>query len=183
MTIVMSTSKIWAISAATGVFALAACGRGAQDRTPTPAEQPSGTASTASAQQAAPPPQQQPPAQAGPVIAESSFELRATAPGPFHTGQLGRFGISLTPRGHYHVNRDFPMKVTVTAPSGVTVPKNVLERADAAELSEQRARFDVPFTPSAAGDHRVQARVEFAVCTPENCVPDERTLALVLPVQ
>ena len=28
-----------------------------------------------------------------------------------------------------------------------------------------------------------QARVRFAVCTPENCVPDERTLALVLPVQ
>jgi hypothetical protein len=25
--------------------------------------------------------------------------------------------------------------------------------------------------------------VKFAVCTPENCMPDERTLALVLPVE
>jgi hypothetical protein len=41
----------------------------------------------------------------------------------------------------------------------------------------------VPFTPSAVGTHRVEAKVSFAVCTPETCVPDTRTLSLALPVQ
>lgn len=124
-----------------------------------------------------------PPAAAGPVITDPSFELRANASGPYTSGALGQFGIVLTPRGNYHVNEEFPITVTVSGPAGVAFPKSTLERGDAAEFGEQRARFDVPFTPSAPGEHRVEAKVSFAVCTPENCIPDERTLAVLLPVR
>jgi hypothetical protein len=124
----------------------------------------------------------QPPEAGGAVVMDEAFELRASAGGPYTSGALARFGITLTPRGIYHVNEEFPMTVEITAPAGVAFPKTTLERADAAEFGEQRARFDVPFTPSAAGQHTVQAKVSFAVCTPENCIPDERTLAVVLPV-
>ena len=61
--------------------------------------------------------------------------------------------------------------------------KSQLERPDAAEFGEKAARFDVPFTPAQAGEHTVQAKVRFAVCTPETCVPDERTLALAIAVK
>ena len=44
-------------------------------------------------------------------------------------------------------------------------------------------RFDVPFTPAAAGERTVTARVQFAMCNPSNCVPEERTLTLALAVQ
>jgi hypothetical protein len=40
----------------------------------------------------------------------------------------------------------------------------------------------VPFTAKAAGDHKILANVKFAVCTDENCVPDERDLALAVAV-
>jgi hypothetical protein len=131
----------------------------------------------------APTPTPTPPSGAGgAVVDDPAFELRATAPGPYANGALANFGITLTPRGIYHVNEEFPITVEITAPAGVAFPKTTLERADAAEFGERRARFDVPFTPSAAGQHTVQAKVSFAVCTPENCIPDERTLAVVLPV-
>jgi hypothetical protein len=83
----------------------------------------------------------------------------------------------------YHVNQDYPMNVTLDGGDALQLPKRELKKADAATFTEKLARFDVPFTPSKAGSHRVDAKVKFAVCTPENCMPDERTLALVLPVE
>ena len=123
------------------------------------------------------------PAAAGPVVADTGFELRATAAGPYKAGQAGSFGVALTAAGGYHVNEEFPIRVTVRAPEGVTLPKGQLVRADAAEFGAERARFEVPFTPAAAGEKRVEVQVDFAVCTPENCMPDQRTLALALPVE
>ena len=116
-------------------------------------------------------------------VTEPNFELRLTAGGPYTTGTAGTFGIALTPSEGWHVNQEYPMRVELTAPAGVGLAKSELERTDAAEYADERARFDVAFTPTASGEHRVLAKVDFAVCTPQNCVPDERTLALVLPVQ
>jgi hypothetical protein len=122
-------------------------------------------------------------ANAGPVVNDPTFELRANAGGPYSAGQNGSFEIRLTPRGGYHVNQEFPTTINLSGPEAIAFADSELEGTDAAEMAEQRARFNVAFTPSAAGEHRVTARVSFAVCTPENCMPDERTLALVLPVQ
>lgn len=123
------------------------------------------------------------PAQAREVAEDPSFELRASASGPYATGQEGRFEIALTPRGGYHVNADYPLTIELEAPGAVTLPDAELVAGDAAEFGEPRARFQVPFTATDAGQHRVTARVDFAVCTPEACMPDCRTLALVLPVE
>jgi hypothetical protein len=122
-------------------------------------------------------------AEPGPTVEDPTFLLTATASGPYSNGQLGQFAITLTPRGEYHVNQEYPIRVEIEGPDAVGLAKSELERADAAEFGEERARFDVPFTPSAAGEHPVRAKIEFAVCTEENCVPDERTLALNLPVE
>ncbi len=120
---------------------------------------------------------------AGPVVDDPSYELRAEATGPFHAGQLGQLAVRLTPKTGWHVNQEYPISVRIHAPSGLAFPKTELARADAAEFGEQMARFDVPFTPSAAGEHHVQCDVSFAVCTEENCVPDDQTLSLVVPVE
>jgi hypothetical protein len=117
------------------------------------------------------------------VVTEPNFELRLTSSGPYAAGTAATFAIALTPSEGWHVNQEYPMRVELTAPAGIALAKAELAREDAAEFVEERARFDVGFTPSAAGEHRVTAKVDFAVCTDQNCVPDERTLALVLPVQ
>jgi hypothetical protein len=116
-------------------------------------------------------------------VDDPSFELAAAKVGSYSVGQLGSFALSLTPRGEYHVNQDYPISIALQGDDGLSFPKSQLAKADAAKFGEKLARFDVPFTAAKAGDHRVEAKVRFAVCTKENCVPDERTLALMLPVK
>lgn len=141
---------------------------------PPPSAQPGQAAQT-------PPPA--PPATVGPVVTDTGFEIRATAEPTYTAGQAAAFGISLSPRANYHVNQEYPIHITLRAPNGVTLQKTELARADAAEFTERLARFSVPFTAGAAGSTRVEAEVDFAVCTPENCMPDRRTVAVNIAVQ
>lgn len=113
---------------------------------------------------------------------DARFELRATATGPYRAGEPAIFAVTLTPRGEYHINQEYPIEVRVTAPAAVTLPKATLARADAAEFADAKARFDVPFTAT-AGTHALEVKVDFAVCTPSTCEPTDRTLSLSLPVE
>ena len=118
------------------------------------------------------------------TIDDASFVLRAASgAGGYHAGQLSSFSITLRPKGNYHVNQEYPISITLSGPTAVHLAKATLERGDAAEFGERLARFDVPFTPASAGTHRVVADVDFAVCTPETCMPDRRTVALAVVVQ
>jgi hypothetical protein len=124
-------------------------------------------------------------APAGPApssIEEASFALRLVEAGPYKAGELGRFVLSIEPRGEYHLNLEYPVEIAVTSDTGATFPKANLSKPDAAEFGENKARFEVPFTASAAGAQKVLCNVKFAVCTPETCVPDERNLTLALAV-
>jgi hypothetical protein len=116
-------------------------------------------------------------------VDDPSFELALVPSPPYTVGKLASFAVSLKPRGVYHINQDYPIDIALTPSDGVTLPKSQFKKADAATFDEKTARFDVPVTPSKAGQQRIEAHVKFAVCTAENCVPDERTLALVLPVE
>ncbi len=116
-------------------------------------------------------------------VDDPSFELAAVPAGPYAVGKLGSFAVSLKPRGVYHVNQEYPVSISLKGDDGLSFPKAELAKSDATKFDLKLARFEVPFTPAKAGDHKVEAHVRFAVCTDENCVPDERTLALVLAVK
>jgi hypothetical protein len=103
--------------------------------------------------------------------------------GPYKAGELGRFVIELQPKGVYHVNKEYPLEIALTSTADGVLPKGQLAKADAAEFGDTKARFDVPVSPKAAGPVSINANIKFAVCTEENCVPDERNLTLALAVQ
>lgn len=167
------TGLDWAGSGAAALALVLAVGCGGEERS-----QPTGARPEES-------PQTGTESEAGPVAEDPTFELRASASGSYTAGEAGTFEIRLVPRGDYHVNIDpgFPFSIALAGPEGIQFAKTNLDRHDAAEFTEQRARFAVGFTPQGAGQHRVSATVDFAVCTPSTCLPDTRTLALVLPVQ
>jgi hypothetical protein len=156
-------------------IALCACG-GDEQVSPAPT-------TTPQAPEGPPEPACGDPAAAREVAEDPSFELRASAAGPYAPGQEGRFELTLTPRANYHVNTQYPLAIRLAGPTDVAFARAELGTADAAEYVEPRARVPVTFTPTAAGQHRVTAEVDFAVCTPESCMPECRTLALVLPVE
>jgi hypothetical protein len=124
-----------------------------------------------------------PPSAAPSAIEEAGFSLKLAEAGPYKAGELSRFVLHLEPRGVFHINQEYPIEISLTGDGETTFPKASLARPDAAEFGDKKARFDVPFTAKAAGDHKLLANVKFAVCTAENCVPDERDLALAVAVK
>jgi hypothetical protein len=115
-------------------------------------------------------------------VEESNFSLKLVSAGPYKAGELARFVVNLEPRGVFHVNQEYPIEISLKSDTETSFPKATLARPDAAQFDEKKARFDVPFTAKSAGDHKIMANVKFAVCTDENCVPDERDLALAVAV-
>lgn len=124
-----------------------------------------------------------PPSAAPSSIEEAGFSLKLAEAGPYKAGELSRFVLHLEPRGVFHINQEYPIEISLTGDGETSFPKASLARPDAAEFGEKKARFDMPFTAKAAGDHKLLANVKFAVCTAENCVPDERDLALAVAVK
>jgi hypothetical protein len=114
-------------------------------------------------------------------IDEPTFKLVLEAEPNYAAEQEGKFRVVLTAQGGYHVNQDYPIRVDLKGPDGLKLPKPSLGKPDATEFGEQKARFDVAFS-APKGAHGIEAKVDFAVCTEETCVPDERTLALSLKV-
>jgi hypothetical protein len=157
---------------------LCACGSSEDGAQPAKTE----PAGPASAQ--APAVQAAPAAPKGPApakIEEPMFRLAAEGDAHYGADQDAKFKVTLTALGGYHVNQDYPIRIELTAPDQVKLKKPTLGRPDAASFGEQSASFEVPFS-AAKGEHEVSALVDFAVCTAETCVPDQRRLGLKLSV-
>jgi len=114
-------------------------------------------------------------------IQETTFGLALEADPAYTEGKESKFRIVLTAKGGYHVNQDYPIRVDLSGPESLRLDKRSLGKPDAAAFGEEAARFEVPFSAQ-KGTHEVSAVVDFAVCTKETCVPDQRTLALNLQV-
>jgi hypothetical protein len=117
-----------------------------------------------------------------PVVDDTSFHLSLKGQPTYTSGQAGTVQLVLEPRGGYHVNQDYPIRVDLKAPAAVKLSKGSLTKEDAVQIAEAGASFDVSFSAE-PGTHELLATVDFAVCTKETCVPDQRTLAVALKVQ
>lgn len=117
-----------------------------------------------------------------PTVEDNTFKLSLSTAAGYAGGKEGALSVTLEARGGYHVNQEYPIRVDLKAPGDVKLEKTSLGRSDAAQFSEQSARFDLPFSAT-AGSHDLTAVVDFAVCTKETCLPDQRTVALALQVR
>lgn len=147
---------------------LAACASGEEGA---PAEAQENTKAAPEPAAEAPKPKEEAPL--GPSVDDTTFVLALSRTSP------EALELRLEGRGGYHVNQDYPFKVELSGSEGVTLPKASFGKDDAAEFSEERARVQVPVEVG-EGAQEVTAKVRFAVCTAETCVPDKRTLKLAL---
>jgi hypothetical protein len=142
-------------------------------------------APTAAPAEPAPPHAEPAPAPAAaptPSIEDKTFKLALVSEPAYTAGAPAKLKLVLEARGGYHVNQDYPIKIDLKAPAAVKLTKASLGKADAAEFGEPAAKFDVAFTAE-SGAHELTADVDFAVCTPETCMPDQRKLAVSLHVK
>lgn len=92
----------------------------------------------------------------------------------------GATTLTLEVRGTdgFHVNELYPTAVDLQATNATT--RTQLRRGDAVQISQQLASFRVPVQVTGPGA-TVRGTARFAVCSEENCIPQERQFAVALP--
>jgi hypothetical protein len=89
--------------------------------------------------------------------------------------------VWVTPKDPWKVNVEYPaVKVQATGDEGVTVPEEALRAEAAARYDEHELRFEVPVTPTAAGEHRVTLKMKFGLCSGDRCVVREGEIAVAV---
>ena len=96
-------------------------------------------------------------------------------PGDASAGKGATSVIEVSPAAGYHMNKEFPARLRVTPPTGVTVAKPDLSKEDA-ELNETMLRFSVAFNAAAAGKVTLAGLGDFSVCNDTTCklIRDEK---------
>ncbi len=128
------------------------------------------------AQEGSPAPEAKPasPTSAPAATAGDAYTVRIVA-GEAKAGEPATSVVEVTPGPGYHVNTEFPVRLKLVPPAGVTAAKAQLERADA-ELSEAALRFNVAFTAATAGTVNMAGTADFSVCNDNTCklIRDEK---------
>ena len=123
-------------------------------------------------------------ATASKVLADTdTYTVSLAAPGAVTAGGEGAATVKVVPKGVWKLNDEFPTKLTVTAPAGVSVKKAEQKVKDAVSFGEKEGRWSVEFTAQSAGDKAFKGVVKFAVCTPESCIPKKEELAWNVKVE
>lgn len=122
------------------------------------------------------------PADQAPGAPDDSFQVETAAVAGAAGGEsVAR--VVVTPGKGFHMNKDYPTKLTLELPSGVTSPKAILEPADAEAFTENQLAFAVKLTAAAKGDYTIPGTLKFAVCTESTCNPKKQAIALSLKTE
>lgn len=96
--------------------------------------------------------------------------------------------IKLTAAADYHVNKEYPYKLTASATPGVTFlgkkDANTFskESGDFVEEGEKSGTMTVRFKPAAAGQAKVAGTYKMSVCSADQCQIEAQPIALNVPV-
>jgi hypothetical protein len=76
--------------------------------------------------------------------------------------------ITTTGKNGYHCNMLYPWKLTVDQGTGITVPKPILKKDDAAQFKEPAVIFKVPYTATDSAT-KVTAALKLSLCDDKQC--------------
>jgi hypothetical protein len=98
-------------------------------------------------------------------------QLAVEAPAGAKAGTEAIAKIVVTPGSAYKVNTEFPTKLTLETPEGVTLAKAELKagghdkaKGDAEQFDESKLTFAVKLTPAQSGSYTINGSFKFAVC-------------------
>jgi len=114
-------------------------------------------------------------------------KLAIEAPADAKPGAEAVATITVTPGQGYHVNTEYPTKLTLTAPAGMTLAKDKFvagghdkAKGDADAFDEQRLAIAVKLTPAASGSYTINGNFKFAVCDRDQCLAKQETIAIAV---
>ncbi|MDC3954987.1 hypothetical protein [Polyangium jinanense] len=113
---------------------------------------------------------------AGAAFAGDKYDLKVS-PASAKSGSKATAVVTVKAKGAYHVNLEYPHKLVLKAPDGVTVEKAKLVAADA-KVSKEELSFTVVATAAAPGKKTIEAELKGAVCTDTTCEPFTETVSI-----
>ena len=167
--------SIWSLSAIVGLWATS-CTQSAESRPSTASKM--GAVTIVSEQRPNPVVR----SEKGVVSDQGTHVLRVDRPAEVTAKTDNAVTVTLVPKKEWKLNQDFPTRLRVQAPEGVTLEKSAFTAKDAAEFGEKKARFIVSFS-SAPGAKRFKAEMKFALCTDATCDPKKETIGWVIHVK
>jgi hypothetical protein len=118
-------------------------------------------------------------------LAPDEGKLAIEAPADAKAGAETTAKITVTPATGYHVNTEFPIKLTLTAPDGVTLAKTEFkaggpskDKGDADTLEESQLLLGVKLTAAKSGSYTINGTFKFAVCDKDSCRPKKESIAI-----
>ncbi len=86
-------------------------------------------------------------------------------------GQRAVAMVSVQPKGMYHINTEYPVKLTIMAPASVTVEKANQTKDDAKAFNSRELDFEVAFVSNAYGASSFSGDLRFGVITDTDSRP------------
>jgi hypothetical protein len=118
----------------------------------------------------------------GTALAGGTYKLDVKTPSA-KANEKATVKVHVEGTGGFHVNPDFPTKLTINAPAGVTLEKGTQTKADALKLAKDGADFAVNFTATEKGKKSFTGTFKFATCTDNECKPATEQLAFDVDVK
>jgi hypothetical protein len=114
-------------------------------------------------------------------------KLAIEAPADAKAGSEAIAKVIVTPGKGYHVNTDYPVKLTLTSPAGVTLAKaeylaggSAKGKGDADVLDENQLAIAVKLTAAQSGSYTINGNFKFAVCDKDQCLAKKETIAIAV---
>lgn len=117
------------------------------------------------------------------ALAGTNYKLDLKAPSSAKKGEKATAKLHMEGTGEFHVNTEYPAKLTMDAPSGVTLDKAKQTGRDAVKFEKSGADFAIAFTSSDTGMKSFKGEFKFAVCTDNNCSPTSEKIAFDVDVK
>jgi len=117
------------------------------------------------------------------AFADTSYSLAITPPSTAAKGTAVTVKVHVEGAGGWALNTEYPLSLSITAPSGVTVEKAVQSKTDAVKFDTTGADFNVRFTAATAGTKGFTGQLKFAVVQASNVVPKAAPFAFSVTVQ
>jgi hypothetical protein len=111
------------------------------------------------------------------VADKDAYTVKLASPDKVTTGSKGTATLEIVPKKGWHLNDEFPYKLTITAPAGAKVAKPEQGKQDTVSFSHEAMKWAIDFETSSAGDKAFTGKVKFAVCTETSCDPKKEELA------
>ncbi|NVB85316.1 MAG: hypothetical protein HOV81_43535 [Kofleriaceae bacterium] len=107
--------------------------------------------------------------------------------GEAKAGAEATAAVKLAPATGYHIATDYPIKLTLEAPAGVTLAKTEMTaggrnklQGDAQTLSEQNLAFAVKATAEKAGAYEIKGVFKFGICEKDSCHPKKQPITITV---